>query len=68
MREDDLRRLILNVNTSLLLSGQADPSQRDVNRAVQLARGIDKAVRKRLRWEESRRSDGSDEMEVHDDL
>jgi len=54
MDGDSLRRLILNLNASILLAhhcGDDAPSKRQVNRAVQAAREVDGAVRKRLRWE-----------------
>ncbi len=62
MNEQDLRRLVLNLNVSLLLAPHCTngvPSQRDINRAVQTSREIDKAVRKRIRWE-ARGGNGKD--------
>jgi len=62
---EEMRRLILNVNAAALLAGVEHPSQKQVNRAVQTARDIDKAVRKRLRWE-ARRAAGGDADEEDD--
>lgn len=55
---EDLRRLIINVNAAILLSRVDDPGQKDINRAVQTARELDKAVRLRLRWEQRRVKNG----------
>lgn len=56
MDEGSLQRLILNQNTCLLLvphvARGAMPSTRDINRAIQTARDVDKLVAKRLRWED----------------
>lgn len=53
--EYTLRRLVLNQNASALLSGtvaaNGEVTARDINRAVQIAQDVDKAVRKRMRWE-----------------
>jgi len=49
--EQDLRRLVLNMGAAALLAGKPDPSERDINLAVAAAGKIDRAVRKRLRWE-----------------
>jgi len=49
------QRLILNVNTCLLLvphiARGAMPTPRDINKAIQTAREVDKAVGKRIHWE-----------------
>lgn len=57
--EDVLRRLVLNLNTSALLSGtvaaNGEVTARDINRAVQIGQDVDKAVRKRMKWEKRER-------------
>lgn len=72
MNDDTLRRLILNLNASSILAahlaaGQSI-SERDINRSIQTAQDVDRAVVKRLRWEarageraseRSRAADGS---------
>lgn len=64
MDDQTARRLTLNMTTAGLLAPKlaqgADLEQKDINRAVQLASDIDKAVVKRLRWEARRRPDGSE--------
>jgi hypothetical protein len=55
MDDPTTRRLTLNMNTAALLAPKLaageTPELKDINRAVQLASDIDKAVGKRLRWE-----------------
>ena len=56
------QRLILNVNTCLLLvphiARGAMPTPKDINRAIQTARQVDKAVGKRIQWEDRDRERG----------
>lgn len=58
MDRESLRRLVLNLNAAVILS-RATPAaasgaytQEQVNAAVQASREVEKAVRKRIRWEQ----------------
>lgn len=55
MNEPAARRLALNLTAAALLAPKVaqghDPDPKEINRAVELASTIDKAVRQRIRWE-----------------